>query len=130
MSLKPYYTATRGSEKDFLRDIKPGDHLYVVNEHSDRGKSYSEWIVTNKRFLGALEVKSPAHGGTMTAQRLLRLEREVLTQRPSHLPNRGAKDRHDAYTEDAQRAAKLVGDLHAMEASTALSEHYRSLARR
>ncbi|MER5312695.1 hypothetical protein ABT034_33535 [Streptomyces sp. NPDC002773] len=131
MSLKSSYQATRGGEKNFLRDIKPGDQLFVVNEHSDRGKTYSEWVVTNTHsFMGYREVKSPSHGGVMTAQSLLRKEREVLTQRPSHLPNRGARDSHDAYTEDAQRAAKLVGDLHAMEASDALSDHYRSLTRR
>jgi len=131
MSLKPYYQATRGGEKNFLRDIQPGDKLFVINEHSDRGKTYSEWVVTNKiNWLGHREVESPTHGGRMTAQSLLRQEREVLTQRPSHLPNRGVRDNHSAYSEEAHRAAKLVGDLHAMEASTALSEHYRRLARR
>lgn len=131
MSLKPYYPATRGGEKNFLRDIKPGNQLFVVNEHADNSKSYSEWIVTDKiDWLGHREVKSPSHGGRMTAQSLLRKERKVLTQRPSHLPNLDVPDNHGAYTEDAQRAARLVGDLHAMEASAAMSEQYKRLARR
>ncbi|MER6098361.1 hypothetical protein ABT154_21385 [Streptomyces sp. NPDC001728] len=131
MSLKPYYQATRGGEKSLLRDIKPGDQLFVINEHSDRGKTYSEWVVTNKiDWLGHREVESPSHGGRMTAQSLLRKEREVLTQRPSHLPNLGVRDNHSAYTEEAHRAAKLAGDLHAREASASMSERYRRLARR
>jgi hypothetical protein len=130
MSLQPYYQATRGGEKKFLRDIKPGNQLFVINEHSDRGKTYSEWVVTSKvNWLGHREVESPSHGGRMTAQSLLRQEREVLTKRPTHLPNLGVRDSHSAYSEDAHRTAKLVGDLHAMEASNALAERHR-LARR
>lgn len=125
MSLKSSYQATRGGERNFLRDIQPGNHLYVINHHSDRGQTYSEWIVTNKRTLmGHREVESPVHGGTMSAQSLLRSEREVFTQRPTHLPNRGARVSHDAYTEDAQRMAGLVGDLHAIETANALASRY------
>lgn len=125
MSLKSSYQATRGGERNFLRDIKPGDQLFVINQHSDRGPTYSEWVVTNKRsIMGHREVKSPVHGGVMSAQSLLRSEREIFTQRPSHLPNRGARDTHDAYTEDAQRAAKLVADLHAIETANAMANHY------
>ncbi|MGW4050814.1 hypothetical protein ACWENA_08270 [Streptomyces sp. NPDC004779] len=131
MTLKPCYEATRGGEKSFLRDIKPGDHLFVVNEHSDRGKTYSEWIVTDKRsIMGHREVKSPSHGGVLSAQSLLRRERTVLTQRPDHLPNLGVRERHDAYTEDAQRMAKLVGDLHAMEVAAQMADRYRTAGRR
>ncbi|KAA6216409.1 hypothetical protein [Streptomyces filamentosus] len=125
MSLKSTYQATRGDERKFLRDIQPGDHLYVINNHSDRGDTYSEWIVTNKRsIMGHREVESPSHGGVMSAQSLLRKEREVLTQRPTHLPNLGVRDLHGAYTEDAQRAARLVGDLHAIETANALSAQH------
>jgi hypothetical protein len=126
MSLQPLYQATRGGEKKFLRDIKPGNQLFVVNEHSDGSKSYSEWVVSNKTdWLGHREVESPSHGGRMSAQSLLRKEREVLTKRPTHLPNLGVRDSHSAYTEDAHRTAKLIGDLHAMEASNALAERHR-----
>lgn len=131
MSLQYNYQATRRGEKQFLRDIKPSDRLYVINDHQDGGKSYSEWIVTDKiDWLGHRVVESPSHGGRMTAQSLLRQERKVFSECPSHLPNRGAKVRHDAYTEEAQRAAKLVGDLHAMEAATALADRYKRPARR
>ncbi|MFE6785173.1 hypothetical protein ACFVFF_23240 [Streptomyces sp. NPDC057680] len=131
MSLKPSYQATRGDEKKFLREISPGDHLYVVNEHYDRGNTYSEWIVTNTRSLtGNKEVESPTNGATTTAQSLLRKHREVLTQRPSHLPNLGVRETHDAYTEEGQRAAQRIGDVRATQAANSLSERYRSLARR
>ncbi|MFE6815256.1 hypothetical protein [Streptomyces sp. NPDC057677] len=130
MSLKHSYQATRGDEKKLLRDITPGDHLYVINDHSDGGKSYSEWIVAKTTsFMGNREAESATSGAVTTVQSLLRKHREVLTQRPSHLPNRGARVSHDAYTEDAQRAANLVGELHAIETANALSERHR-LARR
>ncbi|MEU2075438.1 hypothetical protein [Streptomyces sp. NPDC013489] len=131
MGLQSSYEATRGGEKKFLRDIKPGDQLYVINEHYDRGPTYSEWIVTNTTsFMGNREVKSPTNGAVTTAQSLLRKERKILTQRPSHLPNLGARDSHDAYTEDAQRAAKAVADLHARQQANTLSQRYRTAASR
>ncbi|MFJ6579265.1 hypothetical protein ACIQMY_25300 [Streptomyces sp. NPDC091368] len=131
MSLQSCYQATRRGEKQFLNDITPGDQLFVINEHSDRSKSYCEWIVTDKvDWFGHREVESQGHGGRMTAQMLLRREREVHTRCPSHLPNLDVPDNHGAYTEQAQRAAKAVGDLHAREASDAMSAKYRRLARR
>ncbi|MFD6360185.1 hypothetical protein ACFWFX_10060 [Streptomyces roseolus] len=128
MSLKTVYDINkRGGERNFLRDIKPGDHLFVINNHSDRGNTYSEWIVTNKHTLmGHREVKSPSHGGVMSAQSLIRREQQVFTQRPERMPNLGVRDLHDEYTADAQRVAKLVGDLHAIETANAMSRQYAS----
>ncbi|MFE7510172.1 hypothetical protein ACFU8I_02925 [Streptomyces sp. NPDC057540] len=131
MSLQSSYKATRGGEKNFLRDIQPGDQLFVINEHSDRGSTYCEWIVTDKvDWLGHREVQSPGHGGRMTAQMLLRRERDVYTQRPSHLPNLDVRETHDAYTEEGQAAAQRIGNVRHAQTADALAAKYRRLARR
>jgi hypothetical protein len=94
-------------------------------------KTYREYIVTDKksRLSGYPIVQATSNGGTESVDSLLAHERDIYTQRPTGIPNVAVKDSHDAYTEDAQRAAKLVGDLHALEASATLAERYRRLAR-
>lgn len=130
--MKNVYRATRGDKKALFRDAGPGTHLYVINNHADGGKSYSEWVVTNKLAFepGVRMAECPATGAETAVSQLLASEREIYSRRPSHLPNRAARVRHDAYNDFAQRAAEEVADRHARDAAETLSRRYRSLARR
>lgn len=133
--MKNHYRATRGDKKALIRDIRPGDSLFIINEHAGNwgpSKTYREYIVTDKksRLTGYPIVEATSHGGKESVDSLLAHERDIYTQRPTGIPNVAVKDNHGAYTEEAHRAAKLVGDRHALEASAALADHYRSLARR
>ncbi|MFC8009137.1 hypothetical protein [Streptomyces cinereoruber] len=131
MSLKPRYKDTRGDLRKLLKDAKPGDRVYVINEHavSGRGedkKTYSEWVVTNSRTLGtnAYYVESPSHGGQMGLDQLLCQRRAVYGSKPAGMPNLAAKHPHDAYSDAAQRAALIAAERHAEEAAQALSRQY------
>ncbi|MFD0074276.1 hypothetical protein ACFVIY_17765 [Streptomyces sp. NPDC127166] len=133
--MKDRYRATRGDKNALRRDLRPGDSIFIINEHAgDWGPSqtYREYIVTNKTSLisGYPIVEATSHGGKEPVDSLLARERDIYTQRPTTIPNVAVKDSHAAYTEDAHRTARLVGDLHAMEASAALASHYKRLARR
>jgi hypothetical protein len=132
--MKTVYRATRGDQKALFRDAKPGTRLYVINDHvgnSGPAKTYSEWVVTTEKmpFTRNPMVQSPVTGGKFSLESLLAQEREIHTQRPS-LPNLGARVNHAAYTEDAQRTATLVADLHANEAATAMSRKWSLAGRR
>ncbi|WP_030319622.1 hypothetical protein [Streptomyces flavochromogenes] len=132
--MKTVYRATRGDKKALLNDIKPGMSLFVINEHvgnSGPSKTYSEYIVTTEKmpFTRTPVVQSPVTRGKSSLESLLSREREIYTQRPA-LPNLGARDNHSAYTEDAQRTATLVADLHAQEAALAMSREWSLAGRR
>lgn len=132
MALKYKYEATRGGKKDLVRDARPGDTLYVINEHSDRGKSYSTWVVTDGKTWpsGVREVKCPTTGATWGITQLLASEREVYGQKPAGLPNRAAPVRHNDYSQDAALAAQEVADRFVDEAAVDLAQRYKRLARR
>ncbi|MFH8627772.1 hypothetical protein ACH4A8_38795 [Streptomyces vietnamensis] len=132
--MKAHYRATRGDKNALRRDLRPGMSIFIINEHAGNwgpSQTYREYIVTDKKskLTGYPIVQATSHGGTESVDSLLAHERDIYTQRPTSIPNVAVKDSHNAYTEDAHRAAKLVGDLHAMEVSAAMSERYR-LARR
>ncbi|WP_328941541.1 hypothetical protein OG259_07660 [Streptomyces sp. NBC_00250] len=132
MSLKYQYRATRGGKKDLIRDARPGDTVYVINEHSDRGMSYSVRVVTNERSWpsGVLMVECPATGATWSITQLLASEREVYGQQPAGLPNRAARVRHADYNQDAELARQEVSDRLVDSKAVDLAQHYKRLARR
>ncbi|MET9728434.1 hypothetical protein [Streptomyces zaomyceticus] len=132
MALSYMYKATRGGKKDLIRDAQPGDKLYVINEHSDRGKTYSVWVVTNGRTWpsGVREVECPATGATQGITQLLSHEREVYGQKPAGMPNRAAPVRHGDYSQDATLAEQEVADRFVDEAAVDLAQRYKRLARR
>lgn len=97
MALKTVYKDTRGDKKSLLRDVRPGDLLYVIHDVADRyvlGKGphgyddphlYSEYIVTSDRapFTSHPMVRSTSNGGLQSITQLLSHEREIHTKPPS-----------------------------------------------
>ncbi|MFG2328267.1 hypothetical protein ACGFMM_01440 [Streptomyces sp. NPDC048604] len=94
MALKSEYNATRGDLKRLVKDVRPGDRLYVVHNIArnlaryEANKLYSEYIVTSKRAIasGQLTVCSasdPSGQGVESVGGLLSRERTVYTQLPA-----------------------------------------------
>jgi hypothetical protein len=97
MALKPVYKATRGDKKSLLRDVRPGDRLYVIHDVADRyvlGKGehgyddphfYSEYVVVRDTapFTGHSMVRSTSNGGLQSVSQLLSHEREIHTRPPA-----------------------------------------------
>ncbi|WP_327160536.1 hypothetical protein [Streptomyces zaomyceticus] len=131
MALSYMYKATRGGKKDLIRDARPGDRLYVINEHSDRGKTYSVWVVTDGKTWpsGVREVECPTTGATWGITQLLSHEREIYGQKPAGMPNRATPHLAD-YDQDIALAAQEVTDRFVDEAAVNLAQHYKRLARR
>ncbi|WP_329623391.1 hypothetical protein OG357_25670 [Streptomyces sp. NBC_01255] len=134
MALKDHYRATRGGRKDLLRDIRPGDHLFVINEHAGNwgpARTYSEWIVTDKKapFTGHPLAQSPSHGGFDSVPSLLARERDIYTTRPN-VPNLGVRDSHNAFSDVAHQAARRVAEKHAEEAAADMARLYKAVGRR
>ncbi|MEU6170178.1 hypothetical protein [Streptomyces tanashiensis] len=137
MTLKAHYSATRGGKKDLLRDIRPGDLIYVVHEHSapagSAAKSYSEYVVTNEKDFWpniGFKVENTITGGKDSLTGLLCRERDIYTVKPRGMSNRAAREPMDAYSDVAHRAAQRVAEIHAEEAAEDLAACYRRLARR
>ncbi|MFB8407541.1 hypothetical protein [Streptomyces sp. NPDC055912] len=135
MTLKDHYRATRGDLKALLRDIRPGDSLFIINEHVGNwgpSKSYREYIVTDQKapFTGNPMAQATSHGGLESVPSLLSKERDIYTTRPTGMPNVAVKDSHAAYSDVAHQAAQRVAEIHAEEAAADLATYYKRLAGR
>ncbi|MFJ6348647.1 hypothetical protein ACIQKB_04120 [Streptomyces sp. NPDC092046] len=97
MALKNIYKDTRGDKKSLLRDVRPGDLLYVIHDIADRyvlGKGehgyddphvYSEYIVVADKapFTRHPMARSTSNGSLESVSQLLSHEREIHTQPPA-----------------------------------------------
>ncbi|MFE0647480.1 hypothetical protein ACFVZH_02665 [Streptomyces sp. NPDC059534] len=133
--MKNHYRATRGDKNALIRDIAPGDSLFIINEHAgDSGPSrtYREYIVTDKkdRLTGHPIVQATSHGGRETVVSVLNRERDIYSARPTGIPNVAVKDSHSAYSDVAHRAAQRAAEAHAEDAAATLASQFRRLARR
>ena len=132
MPLKFKYEATRGGKRSLIRDARPGDYIYVKNDHAGGGKSYSVRVVTNMRAWpsGVLIVECPTTHATWSITQLLASERELYGQQPAGMPNRAAKVRFGDEAEAAALAAQEVADRFVDSDAVDLAQHYKRLARR
>ncbi|MET9950181.1 hypothetical protein ABZ135_01350 [Streptomyces sp. NPDC006339] len=97
MALKPVYNDTRGDQKSLLRDIRPGNRIYVIHDIAERyvlGKGphgydephyYSEYEVTRDKapFTGHPMVRCTTTGGLQSITQLHNRERRLYTQLPA-----------------------------------------------
>ncbi|MER7623929.1 hypothetical protein [Streptomyces sp. NPDC126503] len=125
--MKYSYKATRGDKKALCRDAKPDTHLYVINTHTDRGQTYSEWVVIKELAFepGVRMVQCPTTGAKTSLTQLLASAREVFGQRPAGMPNRAAPVRSDAYGDFADFEAGVT-----QEFTGAQARRQRFLSRR
>ncbi|MFE0651037.1 hypothetical protein ACFVZH_20850 [Streptomyces sp. NPDC059534] len=126
--MKYSYRATRGDQKALLRDIKPGDSLFIVNQHAGcwgPAQTYREYIVTDKktRLTGQPMVQATSHGGIESVVDVLAREREIYTERPVGIPNVAVKNNHGDWRGSAWEDA-------AERTASTLASRYRNLARR
>lgn len=123
MALKPVYKDTRGDKNRLLRDVRPGDKLYVIHDIAGRyvmgvGKHgyddpqvYSEYevIPDTAPFTGHPMVRNTRNGGTESVSQLHCHEREIHTVLPTHLRNRA----DDTQTATNRQIAKGANRAHA-----------------
>lgn len=134
MALKTTYKATRGDARHLIRNVKPGDILYVVHDIADRyvmGKGgyedpqlYSIHIVTADRGWPSgdpmvCSSASTSGSGTESIKGLLGRAREIHTQPPAGIQHIGSM-RADLVS--AKQLAAHVTRLHAKEVAAARKE--------
>jgi len=132
MALKNIYKDTRGDKKSLLRDVRPGDVLYVIHDIGDRyvagqgvygyedAQLYSVWVVVNERSWPSISLMVARAGNTsgrgdQSLSQLLHHEREIHTIQPMHV--RCMDDQR--WVVDAHTFAARVAEEHKKELALA-----------